>query len=124
MLQIEDDDKDDDLPTGMHWRFSPVISVGNIISLIGMSMVIVGGLWGIYTAFRSDIDATNNRLTAQQIIVATLQQTVKQNSDAIAQDRIDAKQFNSEMRDRLDRIAEQISSLREDLARDGVRKTR
>lgn len=104
-------------------RFDPVITVGNLISIFIVVAMSIGGLWGVYTSIEKDIAAINQRISAQDTAVSLVKQQADNSTAMISQDRTDAKAFSAEMRASFDHVSEQISKLREDLARNGAIKS-
>lgn len=105
-------------------RFDPVITFGNVLSLIVMITVGVGGGIGIYNSLRDQIVELGRQNTTQDGTIAELRLRIENNTSMINQDRADAKDFRGEVRGIFTNISEQIAKLREDLARSGAVKSR
>lgn len=123
MSLIDDGDKDAP-PRGMKWRFEPVVTTGNLISIGAIICFAIGAFWDFNASIAAQNSAVNDRISTQQIQIATLTQGQTINAAAIQRDEDNARRFDQEMRDRLDKIFDAISTLKEDVARNGIGKTR
>lgn len=116
---------DDEVPKRhRHVRFEPTITVGNLISVVVIISMAIGGFYKVTGSFEDKVSTvtrlTSDRLNNQATRISLVEQKTDANAAAIAQDRADARDFRTEMRGSFGTIAEQIAKLREDLARYGA----
>ena len=117
-LDMDTEDTDRQVPRRSRWRFVPIITFGNLISLGFFVIALAGMAWGIYASMLSKVEAVKDALDKERDAriqleskLSLLGQRVTSDETTITEFRSDFKNFASEMRSRTEQIKDAVGTL-------------